>query len=405
LKILILHNSYKQPGGEDSTVQRESTLLRAAGHDVTTYLRHNQDINQDSLFSKIQTASKAVWARDSRREVAALLRREKPEVAHFHNTLHLISQSAYYACRDANVPVVQTLHNYRSFCTPGIFYRNGGICEDCLKHGLVCGVLHGCYRESRAQSAALALTLAIQQKLKTWTRIVDCYIAPTDFVRRKFVATGLPAEKVLVKPNFVDPDPGERTSAGEYAIFAGRLTPEKGLRTLIAAWALLEKQIRLVIVGDGPLRSELERDVTQRGASNVVFRGSLSNTDTIKMMKAAKFLIFSSEWYETFGTTIVEAFACGIPVLCSNLGAMQELVSDGRTGLHFTPSDPADLAAKVNWAWSHPAENNEMGSAARREYEAKYTAQQNYEMLMKAYEFAIRGANKPLANLAMTSVA
>jgi len=227
VKILILHNCYKQPGGEDGTVQRESILLRTAGHHVTTYVRHNRDINEGSLFSKIETGSKAIWARDSYREVAALLDSEKPDLAHFHNTFHLISQSAYYACRDANVPVVQTLHNYRLFCAPGIFYRNGAICEECVQHSLFRGVLHGCYRDSRAQSAAVALTLAVQEKLQTWTRIVDCYIAPTNFVRKTFVSAGLPADKVLVKPNFVDPDPGERRNAGEYAIFAGRLTAER----------------------------------------------------------------------------------------------------------------------------------------------------------------------------------
>lgn len=401
MKILILHNCYKQPGGEDGTVQRETVLLRAAGHHVTTYFRHNRDINEGSLFSKIETGSKAIWARDSYREVAALLNSEKPDLAHFHNTFHLISQSAYYACRDANVPVVQTLHNYRLFCAPGIFYRKGGICEECLQHSLLRGVLHGCYRESHAQSAAVALTLAIQQQMQTWTRIVDCYIAPTNFVRKKFVAAGLPQEKVLVKPNFVDPDPCERSNTGEYAIFAGRLTAEKGLRTVIAAWALLEKRIPLFIVGDGPLRNELEQEAAQQGMSNVVFRGSLPNADTIRMMKGAKFLIFPSEWYETFGTTIVEAFACGVPVFCSKLGAMEELVADGRTGLHFMPGDPAELAARVKWAWGHPEEMNEMGHAARREYEAKYTPKRNYDLLMTAYGFALCGAVKPLEKLAL----
>jgi glycosyltransferase involved in cell wall biosynthesis len=401
LKILILHNSYKQPGGEDGTVQRESMILRAGGHCVVTYFRHNRDINEDSLFSKIETGSKAIWARDSYREITALLASEKPDLAHFHNTFHLISQSAYYACRDANVPVVQTLHNYRLFCAPGIFYRDGGICEECLEHSLFSSVLHGCYRESRAQTVAVALSLAVQQKLQTWTRIVDCYIAPTNFVRRKFVAAGLPPDKVLVKPNFVDPDPGERRGVGEYVIFVGRLTAEKGLRTLISAWALLERRIPLIIVGDGPLRSELEQEAVKKGMRNVAFTGALPNAETLALTKGAKFLIFSSEWYETFGTTIVEAFACGVPVVCSKLGAMQELVEHGRTGLHFTPGDPEDLGAKVNWAWNHPAEVEEMSLAARREYEEKYTPSQNYRMLMTAYEFALHGADQRLAKLAI----
>ena len=403
VKILILHNYYKQAGGEDSTVQRETALLGAAGHHISTYFRHNRDIDQGSFVAKIATGSKAIWARDSRRELGALLKREKPDLAHFHNTFPLISPSAYYACHDADVPIVQTLHNYRLFCAPGTLFRDGGICKECLEHSLWRGVRHACYRESRPQTAAVALTLAVHRKLRTWARNIDCYIAPTEFVRRIFVEAGFPPDKVFVKPNFVDHDPGARRSAGEYAIFAGRITEEKGLRTLIAAWALLEKRIPLVIVGDGPLRSELEQEAVQQGVSNVVFRGSLPNADTIVMIKGAKFLIFPSEWYETFGTTIIEAFACGIPVLCSKLGAMEELVADGRTGLHFTPGDPADLAAKVNWAWGHSEEMDEMGRAARREYEAKYTPKRNYDLLMTAYRFALRGADEPLEKLALRS--
>lgn len=401
MKILVLHNCYKQQGGEDSTVERETALLGAAGHHVSTYFRHNRDIDQSSLVAKIATGSNAIWARDTHRELSALLTREKPDVAHFHNTFPLISPSACYACHDAGVPIVLTLHNFRLFCAPSTFFRNGRICEECLEHSLWRGVRHGCYRDSRPQTAAVALTLAIHRKLRTWVRMVDCYLAPTEFVRRKFVAAGFPPDKVLVKPNFVDPDPGERQSPGEYAIFVGRITVEKGLRTLIAAWALLEKRIPLVIVGDGPLRQELEPEVIQRGLSDVRFEGSLPNAKTLRKMKGARFLIFPSEWYETFGTTIVEAFACGIPVVCSNLGAMQELVVYGRTGLHFTPGDPGDLAAKVDWAWNHPVEMDEMGRAARREYEAKYTPEQNYRMLMMAYDFALRGSDQPLAKLAL----
>jgi glycosyltransferase involved in cell wall biosynthesis len=403
VKILLVHNFYKQPGGEDNAVRRESALLGAAGHHLSTYFRHNRDIEDGSFVTKIATGSKAIWARDSYRELAALLKQEKPDLAHFHNTFPLVSPSACYACLDAGVPIVQTLHNYRLFCAPGTFFREGAICEECVDHSLWRGVWYGCYRQSRSQTTAIALTLAIHRKLRTWTQSVACYIAPTEFVRSKFVAAGLPSVKVFVKPNFVDPDPGERRSAGEYAIFVGRITLEKGVRTLIAAWALLEKRIPLVIVGDGPFRGELERQVMQQGMSNVVFRGSVPNEDTISMIKGAKFIIFPSEWYETFGTTIIEAFACGTPVVCSKLGAMQELVEDGRTGLHFISGDPTDLMAKVIWAWSHPAELDEMGRLARLEYEAKYTPKQNYEHLMTAYRFALRGGDESVERVVLRS--
>jgi glycosyltransferase involved in cell wall biosynthesis len=402
VKILIVHNSYKQAGGEDSAVQRETRLLRATGHHVLTFAKNNRDIGKGSFIAKIATGTKAIWATDSHHELLAVLRREKPDLAHFHNVFPLISPSAYYACWDVGVPIVQTLHNYRFFCPPGTFFRNGKICEECFDHSLWRGVWHGCYRNSRSQTAVAALTFVLHRKLHTWGQI-DCYIAPTEFVRTKFVASGIPAEKVFVKPNFVDPDPGVRKSGGEYAVFVGRITPEKGIRTLIAAWPLLETRIPLIIVGDGPLRRELEQQALGMGMSNIVFKGSLPNAETIELLKGAKVLIFPSEWYETFGTTIVEAFACGVPVVCSKLGAMQELVTDGRTGLHFAPSDPVNLATKLNWAWRHSAEIDEMGRAARLQYEAKYTPKQNYDLLMTAYKFALRGADEPLGELDLRS--
>lgn len=388
MKILVVHNSYQQPGGEDGVVQRECALLGAAGHRVSTYFRHNDEIDNDSLVSKIATGPKAIWARDSYRDLRELLKREKPDLAHFHNTFPLISPSALYACREQRIPIVLTLHNYRLFCAPGILFRDGSICEECLDHGLWRSIRHSCYRESAPQTAAVALMLAIHRGLGTWLRIVDFFIAPTEFVRAKFIAGGLPHNRIFVKPNFVDLDP-DGSSAGEYAIFVGRITEEKGIRTLIAAWTLLEQQIPLIIVGDGPLRGEIEQDAQHKGLSNVLFRGSTPTANTIRMMRGARFLVFPSESYETFGMAIIEAFACGIPVLCSNLGAMHELVANGQTGLHFRPRNPEDLAAKITWAWTHPTELKEMGRRARLEYEAKYTAKRNYELLMRAYGFAV----------------
>ena len=371
-------------------MQRESALLRAAGHQVLTYFRHNREMDHGTLLAKIATGPKAIWAQDSYRELGALLKREKPDVAHFHNTFPLISPSAYYACLDAHVPVVQTLHNYRLYCPAGTFFRNGGVCEECLEHSLWRGVQHGCYRDSHAGTAAVALMLAAHRALGTWTRGVSCFIAVSEFARGKFVAAGLSPDRILVKPNFVDPDPGERNGLGSYAIFVGRLSAEKGLRTLITAWAQLEKRIPLVIVGDGPLRAELEIEAMRRGMTYVRFEGHLRPKKALAMMKGARLLVFPSEWYETFGMTIVEAFACGIPVICSRLGAMPELVADGRTGLHFSPSAPHDLAEKVRWAWAHLSRLAEMGRAARAEYETKYTAKRNYRHLMDIYERAIQ---------------
>jgi glycosyltransferase involved in cell wall biosynthesis len=260
------------------------------------------------------------------------------------------------------------------------------VCEECSGGGLWHSVWHGCYRESRPTTAAVALMLKVHRARHTWDESVSGYLALTEFARRKFIKSGLPSQKVHVKPNFVFPDPGERTSPGDYAIFAGRLSEEKGVSTLLAAWEHLSKTIPLVIVGDGPLRKKLEQEAAARGLRDVTFRGWLSLRNTRTAIQQARFLIIPSVWYEAFALNIVESFACGTPVLCSRLGAMEENVADYRTGLHFTAGDAVDLARKVDWAWSHPARLAAMGREARREYETRYTAERNYSMLMKIYQ-------------------
>lgn len=390
VRVLLAHNRYQQAGGEDVVFAAESELLRRAGHPVIEYVRDNDEIPARGFLSRLRLASDTIWAHASVRDLRTLLRRERPDVAHFHNTLPLISPAAYYACREVGVPVVQTLHNYRVICPVALLYRDGHVCEDCLGRLPWPGVVHGCYRGSRAATAAVAAMLAVHRALGTWRDRVDCYVALTEFARGKFAEGGLPPAKIVVKPHFVHPDPGQATSPGEYALFVGRLTEGKGLRTLLAAWKQLRGPVPLRIVGDGPLRKEMEGEASRAALSAVRFFGRLVGKETITAIKQARFFVFPSEWYEGFGLSMIEAFACGVPVIASRLGAMAEIVDDRRTGLHFTAGDPDDLAAKVDWAWSHPREMKEMGRAARAEYEAKYTAERNYPMLMEIYRGAIQ---------------
>lgn len=392
MKILLVHNSYQQPGGEDISTRAEKALLQAAGHRVVEYLRDNDEIIAYGLFKKASLPLRTVWAWDSHREIKALIDRERPDVAHFQNTFPLISPAAYYACREAGVPVVQTLRNFRLLCPGAIFLDRGRLCEACVEHSLWRAVAHGCYRHSRAATTTVALMLAVHRWLGTWTRLVDCYIALTEFGRRKFIEGGLPAEKIAVKANFVLQDPGTRDGRGEHALLVGRLSEEKGLQTLLAAWARLNNRIPLEIVGDGPLRPTPQNDPRHRLTGSIHFCGWLSRDRTLAAIKQARFLVFPSECYEGFPVTIAEAFACGVPVVASRLGAMGEIVEDGRTGLHFNPGDAADLAAKVEWAWAHPEEMAAMGRAGRAEFEAKYTAERNYDTLMEIYRRAIQAS-------------
>jgi glycosyltransferase involved in cell wall biosynthesis len=389
LKILRIHNSYQIGGGEDVVFQQERQLLEGQGHQVFEYLRHNDEILDHGFWRRAILPVRAVWARDSCRELSTLLSEHKPDIAHFHNTFPLISPAAYYACRRAAVPVVQTLHNFRLLCPAAIFYRDGQVCEECSEHGTWRGLLHGCYRQSRAATAGVAVMLEAHRWLGTWAGMVHRYVALTEFARRKFIAGGLPAARVVTKPNFIHPDPGARSGGGRYALFVGRLSPEKGLDVLLAAWKLLKSRIPLVIVGDGPLRAGLEGLTSRLGLNNIFFRGRLSHAETVPVVLGARCLILPTLCFENFPMSIVEAYACAVPAICSRLGAMAEIVDDGRTGLHFTAGNADDLAQKVAWAWAHPEPMVAMGREARREFETRYTVERNYPLLMEIYESAI----------------
>jgi glycosyltransferase involved in cell wall biosynthesis len=217
----------------------------------------------------------------------------------------------------------------------------------------------------------------------TWKSAVDRYIALTQFARRKLSENGIPSQKILVKPNYLDPDPGAKQGPGEYAIFVGRLSPEKGIRTLLEGWRRLKMPIPLVILGEGPCRPEVI--AASKEMNSIRWLGPMAQDKVIEAMKLARFLVLPSECYESFPLALVEAFACALPPVASAHGAMSELVDDGRTGLTFRASDPADLAEKVEWAWSHPWEMEQMGREARGEFETKYTSSANYEALLGIY--------------------
>jgi glycosyltransferase involved in cell wall biosynthesis len=390
VKIVLVHNSYQQPGGEDVVFEQECAMLERAGHHVIAFKRSNWDAETYHHIRLIGLAKRTVWASDSRRDFLELLRREKPDLVHVHNTFVIISPSIYSACYQAKVPVVQTLHNYRMLCLAANFFRDGKICEQCMGRSLLPGIEHACYRQSYSASAVVAVMLTSHRLRGTWQREVACFIALSEFARKKFIEGGLPEDKIFVKPNFISPDPGPRNVAGEYALFVGRLSPRKRIDTLLAAWKRQPRIIPLHIAGDGPDREELSSEAARLGLPQVQFKGRLTREQILEAMHRARFLVFASEWYENFPVTIAEAFACGTPVVCSRLGAMEEIVSDGRTGLHFAPGDPEDLARKVEWAWNHPPEMCAMGEQARLEYEAKYTEQKNYPQLMEIYERARR---------------
>jgi glycosyltransferase involved in cell wall biosynthesis len=394
VKILLVHNTYQQPGGEDVVFHQERTLLEKAGHEVIAYQRSNFEVDRYTGLRRLDLAKRTIWASDTKREFSRLLRREQPELVHVHNTFVMISPSIYSACSEAGIPAVQTLHNFRLLCPDGIFFRDGHVCEECHQGSLWHSIQHACYQGSRAATAVVAGMLEFHRLRDTWKREVSQFISLTEFARQKFIAGGFPADRITVKPNFVDPDPGEQQAKQNYALLLGRLAPGERVRTTLKAWKLLQADLPLVIIGGGPNQAELEAEAGQLGLKNISFRGQQPRAEALAALKAARFLLFPSEWYEGFPMTLAESFACGTPVICSRLGAMQEIVADGVTGLQFGAGDAAELASKVEWACAHPAEMRAMGQNARREFEAKYTAEKNYPQLLEIYQRALQGAPK-----------
>ena len=387
MKILLIHNFYQQPGGEDEVFRNEGELLRSKGHSVMEYIRRNDEIRDYGLSDKVMLCARTVWSQESVKDLRSIIKAKKPDVAHFHNTFPLISPSAYYACREADVRVIQTLHNPRLICPAATLYRKGRACKECLGKKLPwSGVLHACYRQSRVDTGVVTTMLLLHRAIKTWQNQVDVYIASTEFYKRMFTEAGLSSAKISVKPHFV-PFGTSVTHKGSqhYALFIGRLAPEKGIRTMLDAWNQL-KEIPLKIRGDGPLQGYVQQTVSRDGNA-IQLLPRVARSDLSELIRSARFLVWPSEgYYETFGLVAVEAFACGVPVIASRIGVMAEIVRDGQTGLHFTPGDSDDLAAKIKWAWTHRTEMEEMGCNARIEYEAKYTAERNYEMLMEIYD-------------------
>lgn len=388
MKVLSVHNYYQQPGGEDSVFRTEAMLLEQHGHEVFSFTAHNRDVAQHSLLS---LAGRTIWNPSSRRDVASVIADIRPDVMHVHNTLPLISPSIYGIARSRGTAVVQTLHNYRLICPGALLLRNGRPCEECT--GAIMkwpAVKHRCYRDSTAASISVATMLGVHRLAGTWHRQIDRYVVLSHFARQKFIEGGLPAEKLVVKANCVSPDPGFSEQAQrDYALFVGRLSPEKGLGTLLEAWNRIPNAPLLRIAGDGPMMP-----AARDGRAGIEWLGHQPREALLDIMKGASILIVPSEWYEGWPLTVVDAFAVGTPVLASRIGALTEMITDGVTGLLFEPRNPDDLVRTFLLAQRHPQAVGHMARRARREFELRYSAEPTYEALRRIYADAIENRSR-----------
>lgn len=379
-KILIVHNYYQIPGGEDTVVANEKKMLEDHGHQVALYTRHNSEMKTFSKIQKLLLPFSTIFSLKTYREVKALIKKEKIDAVHVHNTLNLISPSVYYAAFHCKVPVVQTIHNFRLLCPGAAFYRDGHICEDCVSKGLMCAVKYSCYRGSRLQTLACVISTGLQRILGTYGRLN--YICLTEFNKNKLLQLKqMKEENIYVKPNFVEASTKIMSyeERKEQFVYAGRLDSLKGIDVLLKAWEMFEaKEEKLIICGTGPEESWCKKYVEEHHLKNVELKGFVENTEVKKIIGESKALILPTRWYEGFPMTIVESYSVGTPVVASDLGNAGSLVEEGKSGLKFQTDSPESLCETLK--------KTKTFKGLDENYINRYSEESNYEQLRNIYE-------------------
>ena len=390
MRVLIAHNRYQHPGGEDQVVRTEAATLARHGHEVEQLLFDNDHIQ--GFGSRLSAAAESVFSPRAYRRVQQAIEQFRPDVLHVHNFTPTLSPAVFFAGTHARVPIVQTLHNYRLVCANGTLYRGGQPCERCVQQrSFLPGVALGCYRGSRLGSAVVGGTMALHARLGTWNNRVDRYIALTQFAAGKLAQSRVPAEKLRVKANFV-PDRGIGTGDRQVALFVGRLSEEKGLATLLAADAMNALPLPVVIAGDGPMRELVDRACARPG-SRLTAVGQQSSEQVLELMKRATVLLVPSLWYEGFPLSVVEALSVGLPVIASDHGGLPEIVPHGACGLLHTPGDPASLVGALNaFCAMSPQQRLKLRITSRKRYIENYSEAINYAQLMGIYAEATAAA-------------
>jgi glycosyltransferase involved in cell wall biosynthesis len=385
MKVLIVHNTYQQKGGEDQVVSLEADLLKKHGIEVEVFITSNDLIN--SGYAKIVTAINLVYSNQARKVIREKIKTFQPDIVHVHNFFPLLTPSIFYECKAQNVAVVHTLHNYRLICPTATLLHHGKIYKKSIEKSAFHAVFNKVYRNSYLGTFFLALMIEIHKRIGTWQNKVDQFIALTDFAKKKFTDVGFPISKISVKPNFIeDPFKGQSPlqTREQFALFVGRISEEKGVEVLLKAWEKIDYPIK--IIGDGPLLKQLTVKYT---SEKITFLGAQPQSFVKEVMTKAKFMVMPSIWYEGFPMVIVEALAHGLPIVCSKLGAMEEIIENGTTGIHFRPSDSNDLVIKINYLINHNHLIEEMSENSRQVYLNQYNPDKNFKQLLNIYEKAL----------------
>jgi glycosyltransferase involved in cell wall biosynthesis len=392
MKIVLVHNRYRSatPSGENRVVDQEGQALRDHGHEVISFERHSDDIEQWSAPRRAAVPTRVIWSREARRGLAATLGEHKPDLVHIHNTFPLLSAAVLYACRDASVPVVTTIHNYKLVCASGNFFREGAVCHEC-EHGLPWPALrHGCYRGSRVATAPVALAMTAHRQ--AWKSMVAAYIFISAAQRDLLSGLGLPGDRVFVRHNLIPSRTVPEARRQNTVVYAGRLDEAKGLRLLMAAWDRYagrtgDSGLRLIIVGAGPLETEVAAWAAERPRVSAV--GKVDAQRCAEFMATARAVLVPSTWEETFGLVAIEAMALGVPPVATDHGSFPELITPDSDGVLFRDDDPAVLAAALTDIEEHPERYETYGKQARVTYEQRFDPNGSIEQLLKIYRYAI----------------
>jgi glycosyltransferase involved in cell wall biosynthesis len=409
MRIVVAHNRYRSaaPSGENRVVDTECDALVGHGHEVIRFERHSDEIESWSAARKATLPARVVWNPGPGRDLRSLLASARPDVVHLHNTFPLLSASVLHACRNASVPVVATIHNYKLACASGDFFRAGSTCHDCGQGSPLPGLVHGCYRGSRLATAPVALSVGLNQP--AWRSLVSAYVFISAAQRDLLSGLRLPPERSFVKHNLIPRRLATVTSAREaMVVYAGRLDEAKGARVLMAAWDrfLAERSsrpgLRLVIAGSGPLAGEMTEWAGTR--PSVELTGILERSRCVRLMGKARAVVLPSAWEETFGLTAIEAMAVSTPPIAPAHGSFPELISADTDGMLFTAGDPGALAKAFADAESNPERFLKLGARARETYERRFNPERNLRQLEDIYQYAVNNPALPATRTAIPNI-
>jgi glycosyltransferase involved in cell wall biosynthesis len=384
MRILIVHSRYLSGpvSGENRVVDDEARLLRERGHEVTVW---NPSVEETASGNPLRAGAEAIWSRRASAEVRRRIEDERPDIVHCHNMFPALSPAVLRTARSHGTTTVVTLHNFRMLCLPATLLRDGRPCEDCVGRIPWPGVIHSCYRRSAPASAAIATSLVLHRQLKTFEN-VDLYLAVSKFVKDKHVEAGWEPDRIRVKTNFTWPSPA-RSGPGEYFLYLGRLSEEKGIPTLINAWGNIEET--LLVVGSGPEAEALKR----AAPPNVEFRDAIPSSEVMGVLTRARAVLVPSVCYEGTPRVIPEAYSAGVPVLASDIGGLGEVVHDDVSGLLLPPGDSQRWAEGITRLFDD-SESERLGRGATTLWAERFSPERVAEELESAYESALtRGEN------------